>query len=112
MMTKPDAFEKQRQPLSRIRLSNLHAVNSLFAVIERESGVIALYVDFSSIGCSMQLNGLYLTGDMCGMLKRKVYCAVNMVFSIVRAYVDHPKGFQTDVNILLFNACIPICCPK
>lgn len=57
VMKMPDVVEKQSHPLSQMRVSILHGINSLLVAIDREAGVPGIHADFSIKGCSMQLNG-------------------------------------------------------
>lgn len=82
-MTKHSGVERQRQSLSRIRVTVTRDVNQLLAAIEREADARRLLVGFSSKGLFTQLNGLHLK-IVCAECSKKNDPATNMRFLIIR----------------------------
>lgn len=59
VVTKPSGVERKMHAQCQMIVSILRDVNSLLAAIEREVGVAGLHVEFSGIGCFMQLDSLF-----------------------------------------------------
>lgn len=98
-MPKPSDAGKQRKPLSRMRSSILLGMKFFLVVIDWNAGVSGLHEDFSSKGCSMQLNILFLNRGVRGMLGWKDYLAVDILFLIIGVYIDCATVFQNDANM-------------
>lgn len=47
----------------------------------------------------MQLNDLFLKSGVSRILEEKDFCAVDMVFSIIGAFIYRAKGLQNDANM-------------
>lgn len=106
-MTKSNGVEMQRQLHSQIKVSILLHVNFLLTSIEQETGFPGLHVDYLSESFSLQFNGLSLNSSVHIMLEGKDCPAMNMVFSIIRAYVDRITGFQKDANMTIVRRMYP-----
>ena len=74
--------------ISSKKTSILRACNSYLRVIDENSGITSLRVDFSTKAASATLNGLFLENGVRGMLEGKDYRNVDMVFPFVCAFLD------------------------
>lgn len=92
-MKKPSRAVEQWQPLSQMRMSILHALDSLLTAIDENDVVSRPLIDISGHGCSTQLNDLLLGSGVRGMLERKDYRAVDMIFSIIEVYINCTTEF-------------------
>lgn len=99
VMKKLRVVRRQRQPLSRVRLSNKSGVISLHAEIERGAGIPGLHVDFSNNGISRQLNILVLNSSVRLIIVGKEYRAAYMRFPIIGASFDRAARIQNDANM-------------
>lgn len=68
--------------LNRMGLLITRDGNCLHAVIDQEAAVSNLQVDYSSRGCSTQMNGFLVNSGVCGIPEGKDYCTVDMVFRL------------------------------
>lgn len=103
MITKLGEVIEQRQPLKRMKATMPHGVNSLLLAFDREAGVPGLRVDISCNSRSMQLNGLFLNSGVFGTLQGKAYRTLDMVLSIIEAYIDRVTGFRNDTSMTCVN---------
>lgn len=71
----------------------------MLVMINWEAGVLALYINFPSKGCSMQINCRFQNSTVPVILERKDYCAAYMVFPIIWAYIDCATGFWNNANM-------------
>ena len=82
----------------------LRGCNSLLRVIEKDSGISRIHVDFSTKEASSRLNGLFMDNGIRGMLEGKDYRNLDFVFPFVAAYIDRfigcKKGILTKVNTM------------
>jgi len=81
------------------RLSTLRACNSVLRQMERDSQISGLHVDFSTKESSTQLNGIFLSTGLRGMLEGKDYRNLDYVFPFVSAYVDRFRGMHDDPSL-------------
>lgn len=72
----------------------LAACNTLLRLIERDSGIAQLHVDFSTKDMSSALNGIFLQTGLRGMLEGKDYRALDHVFPFVAAFIDNVTQSQ------------------
>lgn len=71
VMMKPSVVIEQKQPLSPMRISILRGVAFLLAVTHWDTGVSGIHADFSSDGCSMQLDDHFQNKSVRGMIEGK-----------------------------------------
>lgn len=45
----------------------------------------------------MALKGRFIKVSVNKMFEGEIYCAANILFEIIRAYIDHVAGFRNDV---------------
>lgn len=99
VMAKPDAVKRQRQRLSRMKVSIYHSVNFKLVAIEREAGVPGLQKEFSIKGRSELLNGLFVNRGLREILQGKDYREVYVVLPIIGSYIDRATVVQNDANM-------------
>lgn len=63
-----------------------------------------LLIGFSHIKFPLLRNGLLLNGVIRGMLKEKVYSAVDIVFPIVSGFDDRVPGYKNSPNVTTAHA--------
>lgn len=94
VMSKPDGVERQRQPLSRLKVTILCGTNSLLAAIDQEAAVSGPQVDFSAERCSLRLDGLFLNRSVCELLDMKDHRTVDLESPNIETCIDRATGLQ------------------
>lgn len=93
VLTKPGGAVQKMQQRRRLIVSILRGVNSLLAVIDRETEVPRPHIEFSSKGCSKQINGLFPNTGVRGILERNDYRVVYKEYPNFGTYIDRATGF-------------------
>lgn len=101
-MIKTIGVVEQKQQLNRIKVFILRGIDSLLAGIERKAGVAVQQVDSSNKGFSMKLDGSFRNSSVLEMLWRIVYRALDMILSIIGAYLDCATRVQNEANMTGF----------
>lgn len=86
-----------------MKASILRSVNYLLMSIAQAAGVPELHVDFSKKSCLMLLTGLFVNSDVRGLLEVRNCSAKDMLFWIIRAYIDRGTEFQKGAKMTIFN---------
>lgn len=103
VMTKPSEVVDQRNTLLEMRFFIPRGLNFLLAASDIDADVPELYVDYSSNGYSIQLNGHFLDKGVRVMVGRKGYLKVDVLFLIIGAYIDRVIWFQKCANMTSVN---------
>lgn len=89
----------KRQTIFQKRIPILRFVGDSLAAIDQDSGVSALHLEISSIGCIMLWRGLSLNSCVFRTLEEKGYCTEDLVFRTIRAYIDRASGFRENAKM-------------
>lgn len=92
-MTKPFETRKNKQPCSQMKISIPRSANTLLVAIDRGASVPEIHVDFSSIFCSVQLNGPVIINVVHEMLEGKANRTGDMIFPSIGPDIDPAIGF-------------------
>lgn len=65
----------------------LHVCKMFLALIEMDFPVIGLPVEFRGCEVSSKMNGLFISGDLFGMVKKEEYQSIDIFFSFVCEFV-------------------------
>lgn len=90
---------EQGLPISRMRVIVLCGVDALLTAVTRKADVPGLYEDFFSKSFFTQSSIFFLINGVCRMLEGKDYCAVDLIFPIIRANFDATTRFQNEANM-------------
>ena len=94
LRTLPSGPLRRERQFSQLRTAVLRGCNTVLAVFQRDFVPSAHRIDFSNHEASAQLNGLYTSTVIQGMLEGKYYKLLDSFFPFVYAYVDYWLGFS------------------
>ena len=97
--TNPSSSKRSQRLFSSVRASVLRGCNTVLSVFQNEYMMPGTRVDFSKKEGSSQLNGIYMTRGLRGMLEGKDYRALDVMFPFVFGYVDCWLGTSAEASL-------------
>ena len=92
-------INNRMRKMSSLRSSILRGCNTILRFFQSHSFMPGTRIDFSKKDCSSQLNGIYTSTGLRGMLEGKDYKALDTVFPFVFAYVDIWLQQETEASL-------------
>ena len=97
--TRQATVNNKRRTYYSLRTPILRGLNTLLRFFQANSTLPGIRVDFSKNECTSQLNGIYTSTGLRGMLEGKDYKNLDSLFPFLYGYVDRWLGNAEDCHL-------------